>query len=128
MHYVAIPTDGGAFLAHFGRARVMAVFSVEDNHMTGREDRLNPDPDHLDPAHHRIMLDLVRGCHVVIAAHIGPPMITSLVQRGVQVLGAPTESVEGAIGAYLRSLLGGPELEVLTATTADGRHAHLRVP
>jgi predicted Fe-Mo cluster-binding NifX family protein len=128
MHRVAIPTDGGAYLAHFGRARSMAIFSVEDGQVIGREDRLNPDPEHLDPAHHRVMLDLVRGCQVVVAAHIGPPMIASLAQRAVRVLGAPTESVDGSIAAYLHSLQGGAALEVLAPSTADGRHEPLHVP
>jgi predicted Fe-Mo cluster-binding NifX family protein len=124
VQYVAIPTDGGAYLAHFGRAQGMAVFGIQDAQITSREDRLNPDPEHLDPAHHRVMLNLVRGCQVVIAAHIGPPMVKSLVHGGVQVLGAPTESVDGAIQAYLRSLRGGPALEVITPSAADEPHQH----
>jgi predicted Fe-Mo cluster-binding NifX family protein len=124
MQYVAIPTDGGPYLAHFGRARSMAVLGVQEAKVISREDRLNPDPDHLDPAHHRVMLDLVQGCQVVIAAHIGPPMVVSLTHLGVQVLGSPTESVEGAIEAYLRSLRGGPALEVLTSAAADADHGH----
>jgi predicted Fe-Mo cluster-binding NifX family protein len=124
MLYVAIPTDGGAYLAHFGRARSMAVLAIKDGQVMSREDRVNPDPDHLDPAHHRVMMDLVQGCQVVIAAHIGPPMVASLTHLGVQVLGSPTESVEGAIEAYLRSLRGGPALEVLPSVAADADHGH----
>jgi predicted Fe-Mo cluster-binding NifX family protein len=70
------------------------------------------------------MLDLVRGCEVVIAAHIGAPMVASLTQLGVRVLGTPTESVGGAIQAYLRSLQGGPALEVLRAGVAEEPHQH----
>ena len=75
------------------------------------------------------MLDVVRGCQVVIAVHIGPPMIASLTHLGVEVLGAPTESVDAALRAYQRSLAGGPPLEVLrvdpgtmhtTITTSTG--------
>jgi len=124
MQYVAIPTDGGPYLAHFGRARSMAVFGVQEAKVISREDRINPDPDNLDPAHHRVMMDLVQGCQVVIAAHIGPPMIASLTHQGVQVLGSPTESVEGAIEAYLRSQRGGQALEVLTSIAADADHGH----
>jgi predicted Fe-Mo cluster-binding NifX family protein len=119
VQYVAIPTDGGQYLAHFGRAHTMAVFGVRDGEVVSREDRLNPDPDHLDPAHHRVMLDLVHGCHVVIAAHIGPAMVASLARVGIQVLGAPTESVEGALDAYLRSMVDGPPLEVLPANRGE---------
>jgi predicted Fe-Mo cluster-binding NifX family protein len=104
----------------------MAVFGIHDGQVSSREDRLSPDPEHLDPAHHRLMLDLVRGCQVVIAAHIGPPMVASLVHLGVQVLGAPTESIDGAIEAYLRSLRGGPALEVLTSSTSDNRDLQAR--
>jgi predicted Fe-Mo cluster-binding NifX family protein len=116
MHYVAIPTDGGAYLAHFGRALSMAVFGIDGDQVSSRDDRINPDPEHLDPAHHRVMLDLVRGCEVVIAAHVGPAMVTSLTRRGVRVLGAPYESVESTIQAYLRSLNGSPALERLVTT------------
>jgi predicted Fe-Mo cluster-binding NifX family protein len=128
VQYVAIPTDGGAYLAHFGRAKSMAVFGIQDGQVRGREDRLNPDPEHLDPAHHRVMLDLVRGCQVVIAAHIGPPMVTSLLHLGMEVLGAPTKSVDGALQAYLRSLRGGPPLEVLTSSPSDEHRQHEQVP
>jgi predicted Fe-Mo cluster-binding NifX family protein len=124
VHYVAIPTNGGQYLAHFGRAHTMAIFGVQDDQVISREDRLNPDPEHLDPAHHRVMLDLVRGCRVVIAAHIGPPMIASLAHLGIQVLGAPTESVETALAAYLTWLAGGPPLEVLTVNPADAHIQH----
>ncbi len=124
IQYVAIPTDGGAYLAHFGRAHGMAVFGLQNGQVVSREDRLNPDPEHLDPAHHRVMLDLVRGCQIVIAAHIGPPMLASMTNLGIQVLGAPTESVQGALAAYLRSQTGGPPLEVLTFDPVEARAHH----
>jgi predicted Fe-Mo cluster-binding NifX family protein len=127
-HYVAIPTDGGAYLAHFGRTKRMAVFGIQDGQVSSRVDRLNPDPEHLDPAHHGVMLDLVRGCQVVITAHIGPPMVTSLVHQGMQVLGAPTESIDGALQAYLRSLRGGPTLEALTSRPSDEHQQQQQAP
>ena len=123
IQYVAIPTDGGVYLAHFGRAHSMAIFGVQNGQVVSREDRLNPDPEHLDPAHHRVMLDLVHGCQVVVAAHIGPPMVASLTHLGIKVLGAPTESVDGALNAYLRSQTGGPALEVLAFDPAEA-HGH----
>jgi len=116
---VAIPTDGGPYLANFGRARTIAVFRVDSGAVLSREDRINPDPDHLDPAHHGVMLDLVRGCNVVIASHIGPPMVTSLTHRGVRVLGAPHERVEATLQAYLRSLSGRPPLEDFTLASSS---------
>jgi predicted Fe-Mo cluster-binding NifX family protein len=125
IQYVAIPTDGADSLAHFGRAHTIAVFGIHGSEAVSRQDRLNPDPEHLDPAHHRVMLDLVRDCEVVLTAHIGPPMVASLTRLGIKVMGAPTESVEGALGAYLRSLTGGPPLEVLTfdpATAVTRQH------
>ena len=108
--YVAIPTDGGTIwprphggcIRLPGRARSSVAKIVP-----------NPDPGHVDPSHHRVMLDVVRGCQVVSAVHIGPPMIASLTHLGVEVLGAPTESVDAALRAYQRSLAGGPPLEVL---------------
>jgi hypothetical protein len=65
IQYIAIPTDGGAYLAHFGRAHSMAVFGIQNGQVVSREDRLDTDPEYLDQAHHRVMLDLVRGCQVV---------------------------------------------------------------
>ena len=125
LQYVAIPTDGEACLAHFGRAHSMAVFGVHNGQVVSREDHLNPDPEHLDPAHHRVMMDLVRDCQVVIAAHIGPPMVASLTHLGIQVFGAPTESVEEALGAYLRSQTGGAPLEALSFDpSAAAAHHH----
>jgi predicted Fe-Mo cluster-binding NifX family protein len=130
MERIAIPSDGEGYLAHFGGARVMAVFAVEHATIVARENRTNPDPEHLDPAHHRVMLDLVRGCDVVIASHIGAPMITSLTTRGVRVLGAPSDSVDLSLQAYLQSLTGGTPLEVLAAApnghTPD-RHQDIHV-
>ncbi len=124
MQRIAIPTEDGRFLAHFGRAPTMAVFSIEDGRVTGREDRANPDPEHLDRAHHKIMMDLVKDCEVVIASHMGPPMVTSLTRVGKRVLGAPSESVERTLQAYLRSLSGGPALEELTAEATGEGHEH----
>src|SRR6266508_4620123 len=42
VQYVAIPTDGGAYLAHYGRARRMAVFGIRDRQVSSREDWLIP--------------------------------------------------------------------------------------
>jgi predicted Fe-Mo cluster-binding NifX family protein len=99
--YVAIATDGGNCLAHFGRAHTTAVFCIQDGQVVSREDRIKPDTEHLDPAHHRLMLDLARGCDVVIAAHVRPPMIASLSRLGVEVLRAPSQSMDAAPGAYV---------------------------
>ena len=124
IQYVAIPTDRAGYLAHFGRAYSVAVFGIQNGQVVSREERVNPDPEHLDPAHHRVMLDLVRGCQVVIAAHIGPPMVASLTHLGIDVLGAPTESVEGPVAAYLRSQSGGPPLEALMFDPAEAQSHH----
>ncbi len=42
VQYVAILTDGGAYPAHFGRAKRVAVFGIQDGHVSSREDRLDP--------------------------------------------------------------------------------------
>jgi len=79
---VAITNDGGRHLAQFGPSADHDDLRGRQRNITGPEDRPNPDPEHLDPAHHRVMLDLVRGCDVVIAGHIGSPMIVSLRRLG----------------------------------------------
>lgn len=124
MQKVAIPTDDGRTLAHFGRAKTMAVFTVDGGQVVGREDRRNPDPDHQDPAHHKVMMNLVAGCDVVIATHMGPPMVASLVKVGTEVLVAPSEDVEQSLQAYLRSQQGGPRLIPLTVEAAGAAHSH----
>lgn len=124
-HRVAIPTDEhGTSLAHFGRAARMAVFEVSGGEVVERTDRRNPDPDHLDPAHHRVMMHLVDDCDVVLAAHMGGPMILSLTRLGKEVLSAPSESLQVTLGAYLQALNGGPPLEPLAAPTSAEPHAH----
>ena len=124
MHRVAVPADErGRWLAHFGRAPRMLVYTVEDGAIVNREERVNPDPDHRDPAHERVMLRLVEGCDVVLASHIGAPMIANLTAAGTRVLGAPSESVDTTLDAYLRSQSGGPPLEVLEAGDAVPRRA-----
>ena len=111
--YVAIPTDGGTIWPTSAAPTRWLYSASRTGKVVSREDRPNPDPGHVDPSHHRVMLDVVRGGQVVIAVHIGPPMIASLTHLGVEVLGAPTESVDAALRAYQRSLAGGPPLEVL---------------
>jgi predicted Fe-Mo cluster-binding NifX family protein len=125
VQYVAIPTDGGPYLAHFGRARTMAAFGIDSGAVLSREDRINLDADHLDPAHHRVMLDLVRGCNLVIASYVGPPMVTSPTHRHVRVLGAPDENLEATLQAYLCSLSGGPPLEDFTPASSSCRMTRL---
>lgn len=103
MTRVVLPTDDGQTLAHFGIARSYAVFEVEDGRVLNREDRANPDPAHENPAHHKLVLDTVRDCQVVIASHMGPPMVRSLQHIGARVLLAPSEDVTTALGTFLRS-------------------------
>lgn len=124
MQKIAIPTDDGRTLSHFGRAKTMAVFTVDGGHVVSREDRINPDPDHLDPAHHKVMMNLVKGCDVVVTTHMGPPMVATLGKVGTKVLVAPSEDVEQALQAYLRSRQGGPALAPLTVEAAEATHGH----
>lgn len=123
MQKVAIPTDGGNRLMHFGRAHTMAIFTIDGGQVVSRESRLNPDPEHMDPAHHKIMMNLAQGADVVIATHMGPPMVTTLNRVGAKVLIAPSEDVEAALQAYLRSTQGGPALAEMTVQSAEAAHA-----
>lgn len=124
MQKVALPTDGAGHLVHFGRAPIMSVLSVDNGQVVGREDRRNPDPDHMDPAHHKIMMNLVQGADVVIATHMGPPMVASLNRVGAKVLVAPSEDVDQTLQAYLSSLQGGPSLSEMTVEAAEAAHSH----
>ena len=122
MQKVAIPTDDGRTLSHFGRARTMAVFTIDEGRVAGREDRVNPDPEHLDKAHHKIMMNLVQGCDVVIATHMGPPMVQSLNRVGTTVLVAPSSLVEESLQAYVQFVNGGTALAPLTVEAAEATH------
>ncbi len=119
MQKVAIPTDDGRGLAHFGLARTMLVVSVADGQVVAREERPNPDPEHLSPAHHKLMMELVKDCQVVIAARMGPPMVQSLAHVGTRVLRAPAEDVEAALQAFLAAERGGPALAGLSLAEAE---------
>lgn len=109
---VAIPVDrDGRTLAHFGITPTMLVVSLDDEgREVGREARPNPDSAHQHPAHHRLVLDLVRDCQVAIASHMGPPMVRSLQHIGARVLRAPAEDAEACLAAYRASLRGGAPL------------------
>lgn len=122
---VVLPTDDGRTLAHFGIARTFAVFEVEAGAVRAREDRVNPDPEHALPAHHKLVLDLVRDCDVVVASHMGPPMLRSLHQLGKRVLRAPSEDVELSLRAFLDRPEGGLlEFTVEDAAPPPGHAAH----
>lgn len=122
MQKVAIPTDDGRTLSHFGRTKTVAVFTIEDGRVIGREDRPNPDAAHVDPAHHRVMRDLVQDCAAVIAGMMGPPLVKTLQHAGVQILLAPAPDVEGCLQAYVDSLKGGPALAKLTVEVSEAAH------
>ena len=126
MTRVVLPTDDGRTLAHFGIARSYAVFEVEDGRVVGREDRANPDPAHEHPAHHKLVLDTVRDCQVVIASHMGPPMVRSLQRVGARVLQAPSEDVDASLQAYLRSDGGSalPDFPIDAAAPPAGHVPH----
>ncbi len=124
MHNVAIPTDDGRTLSGFGRAKMMVVLNVENGTVMAREERPSLDPEHLSPAHHKLMMDLVRDCDVVVAGHMGPPMVRSLTQVGKRVLHAPSDDLETSIRAYLASEQGGPSLPLLTVEEAQAGHDH----
>ena len=124
MQKVAIPTDGANRLMHFGHAHTMSIFTIDGGRVVNRENRLNPDPEHLDPAHHKIMMNLAQGADVVVASHMGPPMVTSLNRVGMRVLAAPSEDVEASLQAFLQSTQGGPALPELTVEAAGGNGGH----
>jgi predicted Fe-Mo cluster-binding NifX family protein len=125
MTLIVLPTDDGRTLAHFGIARTFAVFDAQDSKILGREDRINPDPEHTHPAHHKLVLDLVRDCDVVVASHMGPPMVRSLKQLGKRVLLAPSEDVQASLGAYMEAPEGGlNEYTIEHAAPPPGHEPH----
>jgi predicted Fe-Mo cluster-binding NifX family protein len=125
MTRIVMPTDDGQNLAHFGIARTFAVIDVQDGTILRREDRLNPDPQHTHPAHHKLVLDLVRDCDVVLASHMGPPMVRSLKQLGKRVLFAPNEDLTLSLGAYMEAPEGGlNEYTVEQAAPPPGHEPH----
>lgn len=101
MTRVALPTGDGRTLAHFGVAQTYAIYDVEDGQVVSQQERISPDPEHRAPNHHKLVLDQVRDCQVVIAEHMGPPMVRSLEHLGIRVLRAPSSDVAQSLQAYL---------------------------
>lgn len=120
---IAIPTRDGQALFGFGRAQVMVVAEVEDGQVVRREERPSPDPEHVSPRHHHLMLDLVQDCGVVIASHMGAAMATSLRHAGKQVLLAPGPSAEVCLAAYTAAQRGGKSLLPFPSEWPQGKAA-----
>ena len=107
---VALPTENGRTLVGFGLARIMLVADVASGRIVRREERLSPDPEHTDPRHHQLMVDLARDCDVVIARHMGPNMATSLRHLAIRVLLAPSLDAAECLDAFARGEAGGEPL------------------
>ncbi|MBI4492527.1 MAG: hypothetical protein HY690_07015 [Chloroflexi bacterium] len=124
MTRVALPTNDGHSLAHFGVARTYAIYEVEAGRVAHRQERANPDPDHQAPNHHKLVLDQVRDCQVVIAEHMGPPMVRSLQHLGIRVLRAPSLSLAESVQAYLRDPDSLRDFSVQEAAPPPGHAPH----
>jgi len=71
------------------------------------------------------VLDLVRDCDVMLASHMGPPMVRSLKQLGKRVLFAPNEDLKLSLGAYMEAPEGGlNEYTVEQAAPPPGHEPH----
>jgi predicted Fe-Mo cluster-binding NifX family protein len=124
MTRVALPVTETMTLAHFGIAPAYAVYDVTDGQVVAEQRRANPDPEHAATNHHKLVLDQVRDCQVVIAQHMGPPMVRSLEQLGILVLRAPSVDAGQSVQAYLREPHNLQRFTVEQAAPPPGHEPH----
>jgi predicted Fe-Mo cluster-binding NifX family protein len=124
MTRVALLLGPDMCLAHFGVAPTYAIYDVEGGNLVGEEQRSNPDPEHAASNHHKLVLDQVRDCEVVIAQQMRPPMVRSLEHLGIRVLRAPSADGRQTLAAYLRDPEGLPPFTVEQAAPPPGHEPH----
>ena len=124
MTRVALPLGPDMRLAHFGVAPSYAIYEVDGGKVLREEHRANPDPEHVASNHHKLVLDQVRDCQVVIAQQMGPPMVRSLEQLGIRVLRAPSSDGQQSLAAYLSDPDGLARFTADQAAQPRGRESH----
>jgi len=120
---VAVVTDDfKSISAHFGRAKHYQVFTIENDKITGQENRSKANHDHFaeaghahpegahgtDPAsshRHGMMMDTISDCQVLLARGMGMGARNALTSRGIQPILTEVEDIRAAVEAYIAGTL-----------------------
>lgn len=106
---IAFATDDLVTIsAHLGRAQKFLVYTIQDGHVTSKEERIKPAHDHShheghdhnDGHFHNNMVDAVKDCQVVIARGMGRPAFDSVERAGLQAIVTGITTIEEALQAY----------------------------
>ncbi len=94
--------------AHLGRAKKFLVYTIQDGHVTSKEERVKPAHDHAheeghdhnDGHFHNSMVETVKDCQVVIARGMGKPAFENVESAGLQAIVTGISTIEEALQAY----------------------------
>lgn len=94
--------------AHLGRAKKFLVYTIQDGHVTSKEERVKPAHDHAheeghdhnDGHFHNSMVETVKDCQVVIARGMGKPAFENVERAGMQAIVTGISTIEEALQAY----------------------------
>ena len=123
MKIATVTDDGATICAHFGRARLYAVLTVENGVITNREMRPKAGhhtfggehADHGSPTEqetkHATMFDTVADCQAVLTGGMGSSAYESFASRGIQPVVTDVADIEAATRLYASGAL--PNLTAL---------------
>ena len=111
---VAVATDDEITIAeHFGRARGFNIYDVKDSIIRDKQFRVNNFTGHAlglhkgghSPDHHKIILEALRDCAVVISRGMGQRIYNDLRGVGIQALIVDENNAETALQLFLENKL-----------------------
>ena len=101
---IAIPTDNGRLSAHFGHCERFAMFETDDSGREVASKTFHEAPPHEPGLLPRWLHGL--GANVIIAGGMGQRARQLFADNGITVVvGAPEETPDALVGAYLRGTL-----------------------
>ncbi len=122
----AVSEDGVTISAHFGRAPIYVVVSVDEGRLVSRETRdklghaqfaaeAGEGPHQADPRGHGFdpvaqdrharMVAAIADCHVLLARGMGAGAFASMQQAGIDPIVTDVEDIDAAVEAYLAGTL-----------------------
>ncbi len=123
MKIAVVSNDGNRISAHFGRARLYVVVTVEDGRVVGREVRekaYHTHAHHHDHsaasgqghglgsgarARHQEMIEPIRDCDLLVSRGMGAGAYAGLQAAGIRPILTDLRTVDEAIQAYLEGRL-----------------------
>ena len=114
--------DSSTLSAHFGRAPLVVVVTLEDGREVAREERVKERPGALhlhehDDAHHHThdhtaKFETMADCNVMIVRGAGSPAIAHAESMGLRVYLVAERTVDEALAAYLNGTLKSDERRI----------------